>query len=316
MPIVFVAALAGSLIVHVAALFGTEIDLSAPPEPLALLAELTPLPVADTDAPGLQPRHPASKPPRKPKLPTSTQAVPAPVPTHEAESSVKPDELPPVVARPVLPPVKPVLPARGAIRYAVYKTSLGMQIGRSEQQWDFAEDGTYILRSVTETTGIAAVFKPTRIEQESRGRMAAGGLQPVRFTTLKNGRETNENADFDWSTAEIRLARDTSVLPMSPGSQDILSLNFQLAYIGRLEEGISVGVATGKKYERYAIDSLGEEEIDVPAGHFRTLHVRAQTETITEIWIALEQRGLPVKIRFTDKKGDSFEQVATEIGMP
>jgi hypothetical protein len=25
---------------------------------------------------------------------------------------------------------------------------------------------------------------------------------------------------------------------------------------------------------------------------------------------------LPVKIRFTDKKGESFEQVATEIGLP
>jgi hypothetical protein len=313
MPIVFVAALAGSLIVHVAALFGTDIDLSGPPEPLTLSAELKPLTAADLDVPAPPPVLP--KPPRKPKSHSTTQHAPSLAPAQEAVSSVKTEEAPPVV-RAVLPPAKPLLSAKGAIRYAVYKTSLGMQIGRSEHQWEFAEDGTYTLRSITETTGIAAVFKPTRIEQESRGRMAAGGLQPEHFTTLKNGRETNENADFDWSTAEIRLARDASVLPMSPGSQDILSLNFQLAYLGRLVEGVSVGVATGKKYDRYAIDSLGEEEIEVPAGRFRTLHVRVQTETTTEIWIALEQRGLPVKIRFTDKKGDSFEQVATEIGMP
>jgi hypothetical protein len=78
----------------------------------------------------------------------------------------------------------------------------------------------------------------------------------------------------------------------------------------------SIGVVTGKKYERYALDSLGEEEIDTPAGHFRTLHLRAMTDNVTEIWIALDRERLPVKIRFTDKKGESFEQVATEIGMP
>ena len=38
------------------------------------------------------------------------------------------------------------------------------------------------------------------------------------------------------------------------------------------------------------------------------------TESTTEIWIALDRYRLPVKIRFIDKKGDSFEQLVTEIG--
>ena len=48
----------------------------------------------------------------------------------------------------------------------------------------------------------------------------------------------------------------------------------------------------------------------------RTLHLRAMTDNVTEIWIALDRLRLPVKIRFTDKKGESFEQVATELGTP
>jgi hypothetical protein len=64
------------------------------------------------------------------------------------------------------------------------------------------------------------------------------------------------------------------------------------------------------------VDSLGEEEIETPAGRFRTLHLRAMTDNVTEVWIALDHDRLPVKIRFTDKKGDSFEQVATELGSP
>ena len=316
MPIAFLAAVAGSLMLHVAALFGTDVDLSGPPpEATVISAELKPLPPAS--APQQPAMPPAAKPARKVKSPAVTPAA-------EPLASVQPEavvnaEAAPVVLSPPAPapaPAKPLLPSGGMIRYAVSKTSLGMQIGQTEQRWQFAEDGSYRLNSVTETTGLAAVFKPTRIEQESRGRMAAWGLQPEHFVTLKNGRETNENVDFDWSTAELRFARDASVQPLVQGTQDVLSLNFQLAYLGRLSGGLALGVVTGRKYDRYEIDSLGEEEIEVPAGRFRTLHVRAQSETVTEIWIALEQRGLPVKIRFTDKKGDSYEQVATEIGIP
>ena len=82
---------------------------------------------------------------------------------------------------------------------------------------------------------------------------------------------------------------------------------------GSLPEGSVLGVVTGKKYELYAVDSLGEEVIETPAGRFRTLHLRAMTDNVTEIWIALDRERLPVKIRFTDKKGESFEQVATDI---
>ena len=42
--------------------------------------------------------------------------------------------------------------------------------------------------------------------------------------------------------------------------------------------------------------------------------VRVMTETVTEIWIALDRDRLPVKIRFTDKKGDVYEQLITEMG--
>lgn len=318
MPIVFIAALIGSLAVHAAALFGPELDLSGPPETvLRLNAELRPLPAAAVLSP-VAPSMPAvAKVPRPPKPPQLVSApsdiVAEPVSLSEPDAEMLPVE--PSTAKPPPPPAEPLLPANGVVRYALFKSSLGMQIGRTEQRWEFFADGTYRLLAITETTGIAALLKPVRIEQESRGRMVAGGLQPEHFTTLKNGRDANENAEFDWSTAEVRLSRDSSVQAISPGTQDALSFNYQLAHLGRLAEGRSLGVVTGKKYERYAVDSLGEEEIEVPAGHFRTLHLRVQTETVTEVWIALDQRGLPVKIRFTDKKGESFEQVATEIGM-
>ena len=344
MPIALFAALAGSLAIHLAGLFGTDLELFGDgPEPQPLQAEIRPPPAAPPAETPLVIKPPATKPattkPPKPvKAPARAHAKAAPIlsralPAPESvlgSSAVSSLESPPEIT-PELPstaaidpqqqlqqqpPPKAILPASGVIRFAIFKESLGLQVGRAEHRWEFREDGSYRLTGITETSGLAALLKPVRLEVESSGRLVAGGLQPETLRTLKNGKATNENADFSWLTAEVSLSRDGSVRPIAPGTQDILSLNYQLAYLGQLADGASIGVVTGKKYERYALDSLGEEEIDTPAGHFRTLHLRAMTDSVTEIWIALDRGRLPVKIRFTDKKGESFEQVATEIGMP
>ena len=321
MPFALLAALAGSLAIHAATLLGMDVELfgSGPePDPAPLRAEIRSPPEPPATPPEVAPAAPA-KPAKARKLAIAAPAPQALPVAPETEPETAPEiapEMPSTATKASAEPAKPILPAAGTIRFAIYKESLGLQIGRAEHRWEFSEDGRYRLIGITETSGLVSLFKPIRIETESSGRLVAGGLQPERYRSLKNGRDTNENADFDWSTAEVRLSRDGSVRPIAPGTQDILSLNYQLAYLGDLAGGSVFGVVTGKKYERYQVDSLGEEEIETPAGRFRTLHLRAMTDNVTEVWIALDHDRLPVKIRFTDKKGDSFEQVATELGSP
>ncbi|TXT28859.1 MAG: hypothetical protein FD131_2802 [Rhodocyclaceae bacterium] len=327
MPLALVIALAASLGIHAAALFGTDVEIfGGADEPVPLRAELQPPPPpsAAEQKPVVKPRPKPAKPaPLASAKPSPTAETVAPAP------ETKPSEIAPnlpstlgpavdsvVVATKEQEPAKPLLPAKGRMRFVIYYGTQGFQIGRAEHSWEFTEDGRYRLTGMTETSGLVALFKPLVFENESSGRLVAGGLQPETYRTRKNGKDANENADFDWLTAEVRLSRSGAVQPVSPGSQDILSLNYQLAYLRKPEGGATVGVVTGKKYDRFALDSLGEEEIDIPAGHFRTLHLRAMGDTVTEIWIALDRHRLPVKIRYTDKKGDIFEQVATEIGSP
>nr|MBL8412015.1 DUF3108 domain-containing protein [Dechloromonas sp.] len=322
MPIALLIAVVGSLALHGVALFGTDVELfGAEQESVTLLAEIQPMQAAPQAAP--QPAVPKKAKPAAAhhgktvgRKPAPVAAPAASVPAEAVPEVAAPEDAPATKPLEAPAPARPMLPGSGVVRFAIFKESLNLQVGRAEHRWEFAEDGSYRLHGVTETSGLAALIKPVRLEVESRGRLVAGGLQPETFRSLKNGQETRESADFDWSSREVRLARDNSVRPIAPGSQDLLSLNYQLAYLAKIEEGASIGVVTGKKYERYALDSLGEEEIEVPAGRFRTLHLRAMTDNTTEIWIALDRGRLPVKIRFTDKKGDSYEQVATELGIP
>lgn len=314
MPLAFFAALAGSLSIHLAALFGTDFELFGEEQKsVALKVEIQPLPVPKSEAPALKPKKPPVRP--KSEMAASPAASTTPVAETLAEKSMPPvSSIAPPPPPPAAPP-KPLLPSQGVIRYRVFMGDQGLVVGRAEHRWDFTEDGRYRLHGKTETSGLVALFKSLTYENESSGRLTVGGLQPESYRTLKNGRDGNENADFDWAAAVVHLARDGSVREIAAGTQDILSLNYQLAYLGSPQSGASIGVVTGKKYERYALDSLGEEVLETPAGRFRTLHLRAMTDSRTEIWIALDHYRLPVKIRFTDKKGDSFEQLVTEIGV-
>ena len=321
MPIAIVLALAASLGIHAAALFGPDIELfgGGADEPVTLRAELQPLP-ASTAKPDVEKKAAVKAQPKAKSRPLarSKPAPEAPSIAAEPEAPAAPDVEPALadVTSPPPDPVQPVLPAKGTIRFAIYMGTQGFQIGRAEHRWEFTEDGRYHLFGMTETSGLAALIKTVRFENESRGRLVAGGLQPEHYQSRKNGKDANENADFDWSATQVLLSRDGQTRTIALGTQDILSLNYHLAYVRQPEHGATVGVVTGKKYERYALDSLGEEEIDTPAGHFRTLHLRAMTDSTTEIWLALDHHRLPVKIRFTDKKGDVFEQIATELGTP
>jgi len=320
MPIAIVLALAASLGIHAAALFGPDVELfgGGTDEPVVLRAELQAPPASPMPAP--VEKKPVAKPKPKAKVEPLASAKPTPAapsvaPEPEAPAPVVEDTAK-VDARPVQEPAKPLLPANGVIRFAILLGSQGFQIGRAEHRWEFTEDGRYHLYGMTETSGLAALIKTVRFENESHGKLVAGGLQPEHYLTRKNGKDANENAAFDWSAAQVQLSRDGQVRQIAPGTQDILSLNYHLAYVRQPESGASVGVVTGKKYDRYALDSLGEEEIETPAGRFRTLHLRAMTDSVTEIWLALDHHRLPVKIRFTDKKGDVYEQIATELGTP
>lgn len=313
MPFALIAAFAGSLAIHAAALFLPDVDLSTAPEPQVLQAEIKipKAPVVETakaPEPVAKPALPKPRPgkTREPQLPGESRSAPAGE-TPAPVATTPPQPEPPKIA-------ESQLPARGGIHYAVYRGTQGFEVGRAMHEWEFNADGTYRIRITTETSGLAALFKSIRIEMESRGRFVAGGLQPERMTTLRNGAETNENAEFDWNTRQVTLTRDGKHYDLAEGAQDVVSFHYQLVFVPQLADGASIGVATGKKFERYRFEAVGEEMLETPSGNFRTLHVRVQTDSTTELWLALDRQLLPIKIRHTDRKGESFEQVAVDLG--
>lgn len=339
MPLVLVAALVASLVLHGMLLFLPELhlgDWQKSPEPQLLQARLRPAPVPVPPAAAQAPAA-AVKPQPAAQPPAARRAPPRPVPVTPAPLAA-PASVPPSPAVPTpapireTPPAPPrwtlgppdeleagtpreaaageVFPPAGELRYQVYRGERGLMVGEARQRWEMG-DGRYHLWSVIETTGLAALFRPVRVEMESHGNVGPDGLRPEQFLVRRNG-GGGEGADFDWEAGQVRIG-DRSPEPLGPGSQDLLSFHYQLAYLPDLEGGAAFPVATGRKYERYEFDALGEEQLELPAGSFRTLHLQSLGSSRTELWLALDQLLLPVKIRHTDKKGEIFEQVLTQM---
>jgi hypothetical protein len=238
-----------------------------------------------------------------------TQAPdPAPAPADGGESAS--DAVPPDGATPIVSPER--LPPRGRVRVRGDWGDAGGEIGGARQEWEF-DAGRYRLISSVETTGLAWLLRSVDIEMESIGRISGEGLQPEAFGIMRSGRRARERALFDWEAMKVRVSDDRDHA-LDPGAQDLLSFYYQLGFLdiapGRTG---SLPLATGKKYDIYRLENLGDETIEIPLGVLATRHLRTPGGNGTEIWLSYEYRLLPVKIRHVDNDGSAFVQVATEI---
>ncbi|HQR03689.1 MAG: DUF3108 domain-containing protein [Proteobacteria bacterium] len=263
---------------------------------------------------------PLPRPPSPPRH--SMPVVSAPLPAGDAAGTITPTLervdaaalLPAALAVPAAPQIITPLPANGHIRYIVRRGEGGMVVGRAVTEWH--HDGhSYRLTSTTETTGIVALFRPARVVQTSEGRLEGGELYPRRFVIDKGDGDV-ASADFDWAHQRVTLG-DGRTLSFSDGAEDMLSMFFQLMAAAQREDGFQMAVATGRKVERYAFEWLPEETLSLPAGRFKTWHVRVRAVTgggdSTEVWLAEDAMGLPVRIRHIDRKGELYDQDAEKI---
>ena len=208
------------------------------------------------------------------------------------------------------------MPVQGRLHFSVSRGEGGFVVGRAQHRWQ--HDGQrYTLESVTETIGLAALIHPSRVVWRSRGHVSSQGLRPEHFVVEKNGREM-DIADLDWTQMQLRLSgRNQRELPLQPMTQDLLSMFYQLAHqlpeILRNREVLPV--TNGRKLERYQFQLLGQEALQLkPVGKVMTVHVRVQAvEQLIDIWLAPTLAGLPVRIRYADGKGESFDQLLDEL---
>lgn len=317
-------ALVLSLVLHLALLF-----TPAPPRPQVeaprppLMARLEPPP------PRAKPRMERPRPRSTPAVPSPSRAQPEPgaplLETPSEGSEEGPARLPttPVEVAPAPAqagterPLQP-LPGRIEIRYQLIKGDQGLVVGRMIHRWESGA-GRYAVTSLATATGPFALLVRGTLIQVSQGLLTPEGLKPQSFW-IQRGQsgDRTESAAFDWATGTLRFGRagEEKVIPLAPGTQDVLSVLYQLALTAPHEGVLELPVTNGRKFDHYRYRVVGEESLETPLGSLMTEHlekVREPGEDGLEVWLARDYRYLPVKLRLVDRKGDTAEQIAVEI---
>jgi hypothetical protein len=207
------------------------------------------------------------------------------------------------------------VPARAEIHYKVFLGSMKIGEGRDI----FQHDGrTYSVVSESRTAGLAGVLYRLNIRRESRGRVTATGLRPDSFSETRNGKP-ERSAAFDWTRKEATLTDDgeSQTVALPDDTWDTTSFSYNFAFVPPDSGDLDAHLTDGRRIRKYRYAILGRETLDTVLGPIETLHVKKvqgpDDKRAFEVWLAVGQHNMPVRIRYTGRDGRSFDSVVTQV---
>ena len=328
-------AVALSAAVHAAVLVGLPRRFAAIDEATAIEYSATldaAAVVVPAPAPALAPQPAAPRPRVATRRPLAAAVSPdilamAPVGTAADASPAPAPVLAPApellaLAQPAVPiapePVKfPVAALPGSVTIA-YQITSAVADGRAVYTWERDGDD-YRISGEAEAEGFFTLFLEGQIQQESRGTVTEAGLRPRSFTETRPN-NVREGLEFDWPGRQVTFSRagNNKTTPLVDNTVDWLSMIFQLAHLPPHGESTTLQVFTQRRMYRFALQVVGIEEIEIPLGRVRALHLRhiddKDPREVVDVWLGTDHHNLPVKLRFPVARNRLMvEQVATRV---
>ena len=302
--------------------------------------------------------RPAKSAPTKPKaVPTARRAMPAvdrpEVPVlhvqadsasvsdaREATASSAPVAAAPSTAPPAAPPAPvqtavappgapaPQLDPPGSARLDYQVVSQNIKdsnpiYGKGTITWAYA-DGRY----ATDLTAAADVFlfRIDVLSSRSEGLVGRDGLEPDRYTESPRKRATvatNFNRD---ARRSVTFSASSVSAPLLPGTQDRLSVLFQIGALLLAEQ--RSGVATTAldipvagvrgDVEQWRFEARGMETIETGAGPLSTTHLQrtprpGTNDRTIDVWVAQSDGGYPARVLYTEPNGSTVMMTLDRI---
>jgi hypothetical protein len=206
------------------------------------------------------------------------------------------------------------LPDLMTLRYGVQSGEDGFIIGRTTYSWK-SQQGRYSLVSVTEATGVTALFVSGKIIQVSEGKVTKAGLQPELFW-IQKGKNRQPPVRFEW--LQKRLMLPEGGVELLPQTQDLNSFPFHLAMlVGESDADWSLPVTNGKKLREYHFHVVGSQLLDMEGKQVETLRLQGSRsgEGSLDVWLAPDRDWLPVRIQMLDQKGKVIVLILQDSGV-
>ncbi|MDC1311956.1 DUF3108 domain-containing protein [Burkholderiales bacterium] len=211
--------------------------------------------------------------------------------------------------------VRAVPPASVEIIFEVKMGDLTIGQGVDTLQHD---SKSYTLISKIIPKGLASLFLD-EIERESGGSISEIGLVPELFVEKGNKKKGSSEAHFDWVNKSLTLiTRDgQQTTPLPNGSIDQATLPYLFSFKALLPAETTINITDGRRLKQYAYERKEDQTVKTAIGVLNTAHFKKVVATDTdrqfEFWLSYDHSLLPVKIRFTDKKGNAIESIVQKV---
>jgi hypothetical protein len=227
----------------------------------------------------------------------------------------------PVETTPVPEPEPQTFPVEGLPANLEIDYALTSSIADAHAVYRWSRDGdSYRITGEGEAEGFFSLFWEGRMLQESTGTVTSSGLRPERFVE-KRPNVADEGLEFDWTARKVTFARggNRNTSELTDNTVDWLSMIFQLAHVPPPQgaETMQLSVFTQRKLYKFDLKVLGVEEIRIPLGNVRALHLRhvdPEDKQVVDVWLGIDQHYLPVKMRYPVARNRfTVEQSATRV---
>jgi len=178
----------------------------------------------------------------------------------------------------------------------------------------------YLYRQESTSSGIAALLSGENAIESSRWRFQDGHIQVLDYQARRKGGDDDDNAHlvFDWEHAKVKNigAGEHWEIDLPAGALDRLVM--QLAMLFGLRDGatqFNYQVPRGGRIKHYQFALLGEDQIELTSGVYRTLKVGRTNDDKDQSWVwsAPELDYFPVRFLKKKKSGIKIELVLRKL---
>lgn len=187
-----------------------------------------------------------------------------------------------------------------------------MEVAEMHRSLSRLDNGEYIYRSETNSTGLASIFYKLHIVEESHWYQQDQQLKPLNYSydRIKRKKETHKRNFFDWENNQVDYIGNGKKLSFELQAGMTDKLLYQINLMHDLKMGhtpTSYTVVDGAKIKTYKLIYLGEEIVDTPIGKFNTMKFsrrRPGKKQSINLWCAKDLHYLPIKVESIDEDGD------------
>ena len=211
-----------------------------------------------------------------------------------------------------------VTPQSGTVHYRVhYGDPLdGNVVATLEQSFEIGPRH-YRLHSEGRAKGLVSWFYRGSLVQDSVGTVSVAGLAPSSYRERRGDRPPR-SAKIDTVQGEVIFGSGRR-REAPQGVQDRLSVVVQLALLrqsrpAQFEPGATIRLSMlgNSSVEPVDWSVIGEETVNTDAGAVRALRLNrpgAGDDPAIDVWLALDERIVPVRMRVTERSGRALDQV-------